>query len=101
MGTEVSNMFTWAFVSSFFRKSENMASENSEKMVGKTMEEADEMIQNEEIIHDGKKWFKICLIYQQLFPGEIITEIRPMKVDEEGMLGTCDYRTDRINVETE
>merc|ERR1712129_566638 len=99
--TEVSNMFSWTFVSSFFRKSENMASENSEKMasenslslaienseklVGKTMEEADEMIQNEEIIHDG----------------EIITEIRPMKVDEEGMLGTCDYRTDRINVETE
>merc|ERR1712086_184996 len=85
--TEVSNMFSWTFVSSFFRKSENMASENAEKMasenslsmvsensekmasenseklaienseklVGKTMEEADEMIQNEEIIHDGER----------------------------------------------
>merc|ERR1712129_351989 len=114
--TEISNMFSWTFVSSFFRNSENMASENSEKMasenseiraienslktasknsekitsdnsgrlVGKTNKEADEIIRNEEIIHGGER----------------ITTIRPRRVNGEAMLGTCDYRTDRINVET-
>merc|ERR1712129_147785 len=123
--TEVSNMFSWTFVSSFFRNSENMASENSEKMasenseiraienslktasensermasknsekitsdnsgrlVGKTNKEANEIIRNEEIIHGGER----------------ITTIRPRRVNGEAMFGTCDYRTDRINVETE
>ena len=31
--------------------------------------------------------------------GEKISTIRAMVVDGEGMMGTMDYRTDRINVE--
>jgi len=53
--------------------------------MGKTVEEATATVGSEEIFYSGER----------------VRKVRPVKVDGEAMMVTMDYRTDRINVETE
>ena len=41
------------------------------------------------------------IVVQLIISGERVRRVRPVKVDGERMMMTMDYRTDRINVETE
>ena len=43
-----------------------MASETSEQLIGKTIDEGNEMIRKEQIFHGGKKYFKPHFLNSQL-----------------------------------
>jgi hypothetical protein len=57
-----------------------------------------EMIKYSMKVNISEKPFE-TIFSQPPISGEKIGAIRAMVVDGEGMMGTCDYRTDRINVE--
>ena len=57
---------------------------------------------------DLRKYSTVVIIYSFvvmivlfMFSGERVRMVRPVKVDGEARMVTMDYRTDRINVETE
>ena len=62
-----------------------MAAENSvdAQLMGKTLEDANEIIRELQILVNGER----------------IKIIRPQVIDGEGLMTTCDYRQDRLNVE--
>ena len=55
---------------------------NLEQMIGMTVEEANVWLAEAKPMNEGT----------------VVTTIRPMEVDGEGMMGTMDYREDRANV---
>ena len=53
-----------------------------------------------DFIHISHDSFEVIVV-QFIMSGERVRRVRPVKVDGERMMMTMDYRTDRINVETE